>query len=548
MIEAIPKIEKIIELDNIGKKYPFTGTAGIDAGNNFKDLWALKGISLEVYKGEVVGAIGRNGAGKTTLLNIMAGVLSQTEGYISVKGRTVCLFNLGIGFQDELSGKENIFLNATILGASRREVEDKLNSMIDFSELGSFIDMPLGSYSQGMRLRLGFSIIANLDFDILVIDEVLAVGDALFQHKCFERLMDFRRLGRTLVITSQSADLIERLCDRAILLDHGNLLFQGNAAETINKYHALLSTEKFFVGPVTINNPRLIENTKKWVDDISEWGKEFGTKEVMIERVDFINKFGFRCNAVKSGDSLKIKVYFNVRNRIKEPHFGIAIFREDGVYCYGPNTGFDGYNISELKPGKSYFTLKYDRLLLAPGNYRVSVAIWDKNETLAFNYHNGYYKLAVVGYDNRNAELLNIPFKTIYSKDKFEKTSDMDIKLFNFSGQEKDRLMTNEPVRFVIAAGGNKDIARGSYLWLGIYRDDGIYCQAVYIPFKNEAISVFFRELCLLPGRYTISAGICNFSKRDFLARFDNIRDFHMVYNKQDHGTVYLRHKWHMEA
>src|SRR3989338_6125532 len=209
-----------IELSGIGKRYPVKRENYI-----FKDFWALKDISLSVGKGQVFGVIGRNGAGKTTLLNIIAGILSPTEGKALSSGKTVGLFNLGVGFQDELTGRENIFLNGAILGASRKELEEKLDPIIEFSELGDFIDMPLGSYSQGMRLRLGFSIIANLDFLTLVIDEVLAVGDSLFQSKCYERLMDYRRAGKTLLITSQDMGIIERLCDEALLLDHGSMLF-----------------------------------------------------------------------------------------------------------------------------------------------------------------------------------------------------------------------------------------------------------------------------------------------------------------------------------
>ena len=187
-----------VELSGVGKKYPAQG--------KLADFWALRDVSLTVSGGEVIGIIGRNGAGKTTLLNIIAGILSATEGKAALGGRALGVFNLGVGFQDELIGSENVFLNAAILGADKPEIEAKFGAIVDFSELGDFIKMPLGTYSQGMRLRLAFSIVANLEFDILVIDEVLAVGDALFQNKCFERLMDFRRAGKTLIITTQSME------------------------------------------------------------------------------------------------------------------------------------------------------------------------------------------------------------------------------------------------------------------------------------------------------------------------------------------------------
>ena len=247
------RMNKAIELRQVSKRYPYLKPPAGSEAYDKDGLWVLREVSLGLEEGKILGVIGRNGAGKTTLLNIITGVLSPSGGEVITKGKILGLFNLGVGFQDELTGRENIFLNGALLGAAKEEIDNKLNSIVDFSELGDFINMPLGSYSQGMRLRLGFSIVANLDFDILVLDEVLAVGDALFQNKCFERLMDFKRSGRTLILSTQSMEMIERLCDKAALLDHGKLLFYGEVIESINRYLALLNTEKFFVGPVDKN-------------------------------------------------------------------------------------------------------------------------------------------------------------------------------------------------------------------------------------------------------------------------------------------------------
>ncbi len=543
---------KVAELKGIGKKYPVMKTLRRDINAEFEDFWALKGISLEACQGEVWGVIGRNGAGKTTLLNIITGVLSPTEGEVFVKGKVLGLFNLGVGFQDELSGRENIFLNGAIIGAKREELTNKLNSIIEFSELGDFIDMPLGAYSQGMRLRLAFSIITSLEFDILVMDEVLAVGDALFQSKCFERLMDFRRSGKTLVITSQSMDLIERLCDKAALLDHGKLLFCGDTKESINRYRMLLNTEKFFVGPQQRKEDiTLVKDTKKWTDDISQWGKKFGTKEAVIDSVRFLNKFGFGVNQINSGQPLKIRVNFTAKNKLKQPHFGIAIFREDGVYCYGPNTHFDGHRIPEIEPGKSWFYLDYKRILLAPGEYRVSVAIWDENETLAFDYHPGCYKLMVKGRQKVKAEkeLLNIPFK-FKTKNFIEERPAESIKLLDARNREKTIFFTNEPVKLVISnpnpvhrVGGHEIIPprrwtglgrKAGLIWVGFFRDDGIFCQGIIGALNNEeGAEIFFPHLPLLPGTYKISIGASSV-----------IHSFQMVFNCKDYGTVYLEHKW----
>jgi len=608
------KLINALELVSVGKKYALQA-GQINKKAVSEDFWALKDVSLNVLPGKILGVVGRNGAGKTTLLNIISGVFPPTEGKVISLGRVLGLFNLGVGFQDEFTGRENIFLNGAVLGASRKELSAELNEIIEFSELGAFIDMPLGTYSQGMRLRLGFSIIANLDFDILVMDEVLTVGDALFQSKCFQRLMDFKRSGRTLIITTQSLDLIERLCDKAVLMDHGRLLFEGSAIETINKYSALLNTDKFFVGSVK-KNTDLVENTKKWADDLSEWGKEFGTKEVLIESVEFINKWGLKCEKVKSGEPLKIKARFSIKNRVKEPHFGVAIFRKDGVYCYGPNTAFDGHAIPELKPGRGYFILDCHKLLLAPGEYRISVAVWDKNETLAYGYQAGFHKLTVAGSGGKENELLNMPFK-FHPGDylnfkrrngcnpdlsalndswgqtiKTEQVKLESIKLLNHSGAEKSIFMSNEFVSFVFSFGKLPTINPGiikvslrtkrsnlfnkiasslpllamtqsykfirSYisaklysdknyhLWLGIYRDDGIYCQGIARQLDNEDknFEVVFPKFPLLPGGYKIYCGVWDKTLKKFLVFSKDAIFFRMVFDKKDHGTVYLKHSW----
>ena len=228
-----------------------------------------------------------------------------------------------------------------------------------------------------MRLRLGFSIVASLDFDILLLDEVLAVGDAVFQNKCFERLMDFKRAGKTLVITTQSMESIERLCNKAVLLDHGRLLFQGEPGECVARYRTVSHSEKFYVGP-TRKNLSVYTSTKRWVEESSSWGYKLGTKEMLIDSVILRNKFGSQTNQIKSGDALSVRVNFTVRDAIREPHFGIAILREDGVYCYGPNTRFDGYFIPELNKGEGWFELLYNKVCLAPGTYKLSVALWDR--------------------------------------------------------------------------------------------------------------------------------------------------------------------------
>jgi hypothetical protein len=370
-------------------------------------------------------------------------------------------------------------------------------------------------------------------------------------------------------------DFIERLCDKVMLLDHGIVLFEGEVSEGINRYRSLLNTEKFFVGLPQRKTQGLVENTKKWADNISDWGKKFGGKEIVIDLVEFIDQRGVKTNRINTREALRVKVSFTVRDRVENPHFGIAIFRKDGVYCYGPNTEFDGHVIPELKPGKGYFMLDYFGLQLAPGEYRVSIAIWDKNESLAFDYHYGYYELTVTGYDNKSAGFLNMPFEVgwaglanrIFSlftrknnktginpdllQDKFGQTlNDHNImveyvKFFDHLGNKKDIFMTNEAVKFIISLAHKQPINKGLYLWLGIYRDDGVYCQGVTIALRDcKEYSIIFPKFSLLPGLYSISLGVWEPLASRFLLYQHGTYPLRMVFDKQDHGTIYLDHEW----
>jgi ABC-type polysaccharide/polyol phosphate transport system ATPase subunit len=201
-------------------------------------LWALRDISLDVKKGESLGIIGHNGAGKSTLLKVISGVIKPIEGAINVKGTIAPLIELSAGFDDELTGRENIFLSASILGFSRKEIEEKYNSIVEFSELGDFINTPLKSFSSGMIARLGFSIATEVNSDILIVDEVLAVGDTHFKQKSKERILDFKRRGITTFFVSHNMDDVKSLCDRVLWLDHGSMKMLGDPAKTINAYNS----------------------------------------------------------------------------------------------------------------------------------------------------------------------------------------------------------------------------------------------------------------------------------------------------------------------
>jgi len=206
-------------------------------------LWAIRNVSFNVLPGEAFGLVGRNGSGKSTLLKIIAGIYSPTEGEIQLpKGvRVGTMIELGVGFHPELTGRENIFLGASIHGLTRKEIQKIYDSIVEFSELENFMDTPIKNYSSGMHARLGFSLAVQLDPDVLLVDEVLAVGDEAFQQKCMDQIERFRAQGKTIIFVSHTADTVKNVCDRACVLDHGSLVFLGKADEAIERYHVLLT-------------------------------------------------------------------------------------------------------------------------------------------------------------------------------------------------------------------------------------------------------------------------------------------------------------------
>ncbi|MEA2175121.1 MAG: lipopolysaccharide transport system ATP-binding protein, partial [Blastocatellia bacterium] len=201
-----------------------------------QDFWAVKDVSFEVPRGEALGIIGHNGAGKSTILKLLSNITSPTSGEIAIRGRLSALIEVGSGFHPELSGRENVYLSGSILGMRRREITKKLESIVDFAELRQFIDTPVKRYSSGMYVRLGFSIAAHLDPDILLLDEVLAVGDAAFQSKCLQRIMELKAAGKTIVFISHDLNAVERLCDRVLLMQRGELIKNGPTREVIAEY------------------------------------------------------------------------------------------------------------------------------------------------------------------------------------------------------------------------------------------------------------------------------------------------------------------------
>jgi len=567
-----------IKLNNVGRKFlsfiesdDFGNDQNVLRGMNSKkgDFWALRNIYMTIGQAEVVGIIGRNGSGKSTLLNIISKGLPVSEGEIIINGKVSALLSLGIGFQDEFTGKENIYLNASLLGLTRKEIDESFLSILEFSELGDFINAPLGSYSAGMKMRLGFSTAIHKDFDILVTDEIISVGDMHFQKKCFEKMIDFKREGKTIVVASQDMGFIARFCDRAYLLEDGRISFHGDPKEAVEKYEAILNKKKVLSEGSRVY---MVTETKRLATDMAEWGQREGTKEVIIKNIQAFNKWGFKTDRIKSGQPLIVKVNFTANEEIDNFHFGVAIFREDGVYCYGPNTKFDGLAIDKIGKGDGHFEIECKEVLLMPGTYYLAVAIWDENETFAYDYHKCRYKIEIEG-KPFFGQLLLLPSRWSsenlslgpgdldgyaqpnldYLVDKYgtelknDCASINSIKCLDNYGGEDSIFVTGKETKikvdFQVAGLPIKDLL----FWVGIYRSDGIYCHGRVKPITADGSNteiLVYPKIRLLPGGYKISAAIWNDRAKRFIAYTHGLNAFNIISDKQDHGTIYLEHRW----
>ncbi len=565
---------KVISLENVSKKFFVEQQSDRIAEGPLSSFFspctsaeyqALRGINMEVEKGQIVGIIGRNGAGKTTLLSILAGILTPTTGKVKINGRISSLLTLGAGFQGGLTGVENIYLNSSIIGMDRSEVNRKYRSIAEFSELGSFLNSPLQTYSQGMRLRLGFSIAIHMDFDILLIDEILSVGDVSFQKRCFDKIQALMKQGKTMIITTQCLDVIERLCTEAFLLEDGTIIQDGHPQKVAAHYLELVHERKL---PETF----LRKYSKlTWWADKRFWGKKEGTKEAQIVEIKTYNCRGDQTNRFKQGEKVTAKVYFVVEQEISQFHFGIAIFRGDGVYCYGPNTAFDGHRIDKLNKGDGFFSIEYKSLILTPGQYRFSTAIWDKNELWAYDYHAGLYQFEIIG-DSSGIQLLNLPhrWEAEYRLKRFtaaglkkltrffnlshqwqDKTSLSEVavssvELFDSSDTLKDNFNTGEDLKIKLQLTFIEDLKKlqDCYLWIGLFRGDDVYCHGVLREINQKVVFLIYPKLPLLAGDYYLSAGIWEKDQKEPLFYKKRVSVFKMLFGSQDHGTVFLEHSW----
>ncbi len=343
--------------------------------NRHEDRVVLNDISLTIEKGQAVGLIGHNGCGKSTLLKLMTRILYPDKGSIEVQGRVSSLIELGAGFHPDMSGRENIYTNASIFGLSKKEIDRRLDDIIAFSELEEFIDNPVRTYSSGMYMRLAFSVAINVDADVLLIDEILAVGDANFQAKCFAKLQEIKSKGTTIVIVSHSLDQIEAFCDRSVWINDGKIVADGVPREIhldYMDYMAGLRNEQ-----QKKDKAREKKNEEKKAEEEAEKkeeSKRWGNGDAKITDVKVLDGDGNEKTVFHVGDAIKVRIAYKVNKKVEDGVFGIGIFRNDGVFCYGTNTRIDRIERFDIIED-GVLEIEMPKADLLPGKYLVDLAI-----------------------------------------------------------------------------------------------------------------------------------------------------------------------------
>jgi ABC-type polysaccharide/polyol phosphate transport system ATPase subunit len=321
----------------------------------YEEFWALNDVSLEIPEGSTFGLIGENGSGKSTLLKCMARILRPDTGGISTRGKISALLELGAGFHPELSGRENVFLNGSILGVGKRQLKERFDEIVAFAGLEQFIDAPVKNYSSGMYVRLGFSVAINVDPDILLIDEVLTVGDAEFQRRCVDKFAELRAGGKTVVIVTHALTTVRELCDEAALLEHGVLQALGPAGDVVDQY----------LGDV------FGEEQQPSRDEALEG-------RAAIERIDMLDRHGACIEEVRTGDSVTLRLHFSAPTPVRRPVFGLSVHSLDGIELTRPSTVDAGIELGQLT-GTGHVDLRVERLLLLPGSYDLTASLVEGN-------------------------------------------------------------------------------------------------------------------------------------------------------------------------
>jgi ABC-type polysaccharide/polyol phosphate transport system ATPase subunit len=392
--------EFAIALDSVSKSYRLWGRrsqfATLKSALLKRDLKlapdasvvALRELSFSVHRGEAFGIIGRNGSGKSTILKLISGILKPTSGKVAVNGRIAALIELGAGFHPEITGRENIYINGIMLGLSRREIDQRFDKIVEFSGIKEFLDQPVKTYSSGMYVRLGFAVAVHVDPDILIIDEVLSVGDEEFSARCVAKIQEMKYRGVTLVFVTHQLDQVRTLCDRALWLDHGQLEAIGDPMRVVDAYLQEVSG-------VTPAAPEPVEEAPQPAEEKKSETEEerWGSGEIVIKRIALTDHEGRELVAVGAGTPVVIDLDVDVRTPQDDFVFGIGLYHADGTCVYGTNTDIEGYAPQQIE-GRVRVRFVIASLDLVAGTYRLDIAVHTRNGR-AFDYRRNVLRIVV---------------------------------------------------------------------------------------------------------------------------------------------------------
>lgn len=368
-IDVSKKYKKGDKFNSLRDSIPFlfnkAARGRLKKAKEAREFWALKNVSFNIKKGEVVGILGPNGAGKSTILKLLSRIIVPTKGSMNVHGRLAALIEVTAGFHPELTGRENVYLNGTILGMNKKELNEKFDEIVDFSGIGEFIDTPVKRYSSGMYSRLGFSVAAHLNPDILLVDEVLSVGDMAFQAQCGRKMRELLKSGTTIILVSHQLALIKSLCKRAILLQSGEIIRDGTVEDVIPYYQNIVleKTEIDF---------------KKSVSPSAGKVKLDHQSAVSIYDVTLEDRNGQRKKDFKTGEPFSLTLRYEARERVEKPKFLLEIIRSDGVSCCNSGNEDQG-NVINYIDGKGAVKIDLGDVNLASGVYMAQLSVWDEN-------------------------------------------------------------------------------------------------------------------------------------------------------------------------
>lgn len=383
MSEYAIKIDHITKTYNMYAKPSDRVKEALDPRKkNYHDVfYALKDVNMHIKKGEMIGFVGENGSGKSTMLKIITGVLTPTSGDIQIEGKISALLELGSGFNPEYSGYENIYLNGMVLGFSREEVDRMIDDIIEFADIGDHIYQPVKTYSSGMFVRLAFAVAINVDPDILIVDEALAVGDLEFQLKCMEKFTEIKNSGKTILFVSHDISSVRRFCDSVYWLKNGEVTESGDTMEVTTNYENFL--KKKSVKTVERSKTQVVRNSAPDIVDVV-------SAELLDEELQPVSM-------IEQGKKLFVKVTYDVKdNSLKNPVLGIAMRTVDNYYVCGLNTLLDDIKIP-WEIGRNVFFLEYDKLALLAGEYYFDVAVFEENATVPLVYKTKYMNLFISG-------------------------------------------------------------------------------------------------------------------------------------------------------